>query len=61
MEIIKNWFSNFNKWLKRYCLCSHDWTLYKVWEDSGIESNGDTIMVERIYKICDKCGKQVKI
>lgn len=50
---IKEWFNN--------KICIHDWYLYKVWEDAGYEYNGDTVMVERMYKICDKCGKKVRL
>jgi ribosomal protein S20 len=42
-------------------VCIHDWYLYRVWEDAGYEYKGDTVMVERLYKICDKCGKKVRV
>jgi hypothetical protein len=49
------------EWFKTKQICIHDWYLYEVWEDAGYEYKGDTVMVERKYKICDKCGKKVRI
>ena len=42
-------------------ICIHDWQLYNIWENAGYEYKGDTVMVERMYKICNKCGKTVCI
>ena len=42
-------------------ICIHDWHLYNIWENAGYEYKGDTVMVERMYKICNKCGKTVYI
>lgn len=58
---MKNLINQIKSWFKKKHICIHDWYLYKVWEDAGYEYNGDTVMVERMYKICDKCGKQVRI
>lgn len=56
MSLIKK----IKEWLNTN-VCIHDWYLYKVWEDAGYEYKGDTVMVERLYKICDKCGKRVRL
>ena len=42
-------------------ICIHDWHLYNIWENAGYEYKGDTVMIERIYKTCKKCGKTVRI
>lgn len=42
-------------------ICIHDWHLYNIWENAGYEYKGDTVMVERTYKICNKCAKTVCI
>lgn len=42
-------------------ICIHDWHLYNILENAGYEYKGDTVMVERMYKICNKCGKTVYI
>jgi hypothetical protein len=41
--------------------CNHNWYIYNIWEDSGYEYNNETIMIERTYKICDKCNKRILI
>ena len=42
-------------------ICIHDLHLYNIWENAGYEYKGDTVMDERMYKICNKCGKTVYI
>ena len=42
-------------------ICIYDWYLYNIWENAGYEYKPDTVMVERTYKICNKCGKTVCI
>jgi hypothetical protein len=58
---MKNLIKKIKSWFKNKHFCNHDWYLYKVWEDAGYEYNGDTVMVERMYKICDKCGKKIRL
>lgn len=42
-------------------ICIHYWHLYNICENAGYEYKGDTVMVERMYKICNKCWKIVCI
>ena len=60
-NLIKDFTNKIKSWFESKPICIHDWYLYKVWEDAGYEYKGDTVMVERMYKICDKCGKKVRV